>query len=165
MAISNPDIPNYKPFYIQYPDGGVSYIADTRQMWGFIAKTNPYPALPSPKEPYKNSWPDQNGDDEYITNMYFEAFEFDVQFYIRATTVEDIRSALSSFFNAIKGKEFMVYDTATGLGRRKVRYAGYKEERSPILQGGYARCIFTITFKVNDPTTFMKYQNGMIIPV
>jgi hypothetical protein len=155
MAVRNPDIPNYKPFYIQ--KNGHCY--DTRTEWNLIAKTNPYPALPTPKEPYKNSWPDENGDDEYVTNMYYEAFTFDVQFYIRATTVEEIRSALSYFFFSIKEGEFEVYDATTGLGRQKVRYAGFKEEMVPILNGGYARCIFTVTFKVNDPVTFMSYNS------
>lgn len=161
MAISNPDIAAYKPFYIQV--GNTCY--DTRAQWGFIAKTNPYPALPTPKEPYKNSWPDENGDDEYVTNMYYEAFEFDVQFYVRATDVDSIRTNLAAFFNVIKTGEFSVFDATTGLGRQKVRYAGYKEEQPAILHQGFARCIFTITFKVNDPVTFMKYQNGAIIPV
>jgi len=155
MAISNPDIAAYKPFYIQV--GETCY--DTRTQWGFIAKTNPYPALPKPKEPYKTSWPDEDGDDEYVTNMYYEAFEFDVQFYVRATDVESIRAKLASFFNTIKTGEFSVYDSTTGLGRQKVRYAGYSEEQAAILNQGFARCIFTITFKVNDPVTFMRYNS------
>lgn len=159
MAINNPNIVGYKPFYIQV--GNTCY--DTLNEWGFIAKTNPYPALPTPKEPYKNAWPDENGDDEYVTRMYYESFEFDVQFYIRATDVASIRSALASFFNAIKEGEFSVYDSATGLGRRRVRYAGYAEDRAPILHGGYARCIFTVTFKVNDPVTFMVKSGSQIV--
>lgn len=161
MAISNPDIAGYKPFYIQV--GGMCY--DTRERWGFIAKTNPYPALPNPKDPYKNDWPDEHGDDEYVTHLYYESFEFDVQFYVRATDVDSIRTALTSFFSTIRDGEFSVYDSATGLGRRKVRYAGFKEERAPVLQGGYARCIFTVTFKVNDSVTFMTYHDHGIVPV
>lgn len=155
MAISNPSIAGYKPFYIQV--GDTCY--DTLAEWGFIAKTNPYPALPTPKEPYKNDWPDEDGDDEYVTRMFYESFEFDVQFYVRATDVESIRSALASFFDTIKEGEFSVYDATTGLGRQKVRYAGFKEEQSAIKHGLYARCIFTITFKVNDPVTFMTYNS------
>lgn len=159
MAISNPDISNYKPFYIQV--GNVCY--DTKSQWGFIAKTNPYPALPTPKDPYKNDWPDENGDDEYVTHLYYESFEFDVQFYIRATDVETIRASLADFFATIQNGEFSVYDSATGLGRRKVRYAGFAEERAAIMDKDFARCIFTITFKVNDPVTFMTYYNGSIV--
>lgn len=161
MSVSNPSISNYKPFFIQV--GANCY--DTRTQWGFIAKTNPYPALPTPKDPYKTSWPDENGDDEYVTHIYYESFTFDVQFYIRATTVEDIRYEMASFFSTVKDGEFSVFDSATGLGRRKVRYAGFSEDRAPIVQGDFARCIFTVTFKVNDPVTFMKMSGGSIVEV
>ena len=73
--------------------------------------------------------------------------------YITVETIQD----------TIKEGEFKVYDSATGLGRRKVRYAGFTEERAAIMDKDFARCIFTITFKVNDPVTFMTYYNGSIV--
>lgn len=163
MAIVNPNISGYKPFYIQI--GNNCY--DTLTQWGFIAKSNPYPALPDPKEPYKNEWLDANGDDEYATSLYYQSFEFEVGFYIRAngeTPEADIRTKMSTFFNAIKDGEFKVYDSFTGIGRQKVRYAGFKEDKFES-DGQYTRCFFSVTFKVNDPVTFMKYQDGSIVAV
>jgi len=163
MAVNNPEISNYKPFYIQYGENAIA--SDTRATWGLIAKTNPYPILPTPKEPYKNDWKDQDGDDEYNTVMKYEAFVFDVSFYIRAsgsTAASDIRGAIATFFNAIKQGEFKIYDAYTAIGRQKVRYAGYKEE-SFSDYGGKARCIFTVTFKVNDPVTLMKLNDSNAI--
>lgn len=164
--INNPTISGYKPFYIQ--KGNNCY--DTKTQWGFIAKSNPYPALPSPKDPYKNDWKDENGDDEYTTNMYYEAFEFEVQFYIRTkdttsggsvteTAAETIRAKLKDFFDTVKNGDLKVFDSYTALGRQKVRYAGYKEEKFRS-RGDSAVCIFTITFKVNDPVTLMKYDTS-----
>lgn len=45
-----PSIINYKPFYVQTQDD-VSAI-DTAH-WGLIAKSNPYPVLPSPNSHIK----------------------------------------------------------------------------------------------------------------
>lgn len=171
--INNPNISGYKPFYIQ--KGQTCY--DTRVHWGFIAKSNPYPALPEPKEPYVNKFKDHNGDDEYTDNMYYESFTFDVQFYIRTkdtitnnvvteTAAETIRTKLKAFFDIVKNGELMVFDSYTALGRQHVRYAGYKEEafRS---RGDTATCIFTVTFKVNDPVTMTKLDSttGKIVAI
>lgn len=160
--VDNPAIANYKKFYIQV---GTNTLYDTKEQWGFIAKSNPYPALPSPKTPYKNDWKDANGDDEYTTHLYYEAFSFDVSFYIRTknedgkTAAEEIRTKLASFFSTIKEGEFKVYDEYTALGRQKVRFGGYKEE-SFKARGDKAVCVFTITFKVNDPVTMMKLNDN-----
>lgn len=171
--INNPTISGYKPFYIQ--KGQTCY--DTQAQWGFIAKSNPYPALPEPKEPYANKFKDHDGDDEYTENMYYESFTFDVQFYIRAkdtvvnnavteTAAETIRTKLKAFFDFVKSGDLMVFDSYTALGRRNVRYAGYKEEDFKA-RGSGATCIFTITFKVNDPVTMMKYNSttGKIVAI
>jgi len=166
MAISNPTLVNYKPFYIQY--GNNNTASDTLATWGLIAKTNPYAALPSPKEVYSNDWHDVSGSDEYNSTMYFESFEISVDFYIRATgltAAADIRGNISTFFNAIKQGEFKIYDSYTALGRQKVRYAGY-EEKEFKERKNTAKCIFTIKFKVNDPVTFMKLNsNNQIVTV
>ncbi len=165
MAIDNPTVPNYKRFYIQH--GSNQTASDTLAAWGFLAKSTPYSALPKPKDPYRNEYLDRDGDDEFVESMSYSSFEFDVQFYIRATgqsAAVDIRSRMAAFFSAVKEGEFMVYDEYTALGRRKVRYAGCKEEDFRE-RSGTARCIFTITFKCNDPSTFMTMEGGAIIPV
>jgi len=166
MALDNPTLVGYKPFYIQVN----SSLYDTKTEWGLIAKSNPYPALPSAKEPYSNDWKDENGEDEYTEHIYYESFEFSVGFYIRAkdttngqTAEEIVRSKIAAFFNVIKDGEFAVYDAYTALGRRKVRYASYKEDKF-ISRKGTARCMFTVTFKCNDPVTLMALNsNGTAI--
>lgn len=153
--LQNPSVPNYKPLYIQIGENCFT----TLDRWGFLHMSNPYPALPTPKQPYRNDWLDRDGDDEYVEKLSYEAFEFDVKFYIRATDTYDILARMHSFFEDIKSGEFSIYDEATGLGRQKVRYAGYKEEVPPLKDiNNLVRCVFTVTFKVNDPVTFMVYS-------
>lgn len=159
MAVNNPPISGYKEFYIS-ADIYLTTAKGTLADYNLIAKSNPYPILPKPKAPYKNDWLDENGDDEYLAHLYYEAFEFDVQFYIRAngsTPEVDIRSAINAFFTGILNTGALrFYDSYTGVGYTKVRYAGFKEDLFQVTGSGNnqtARCIFTITFKVNDPVT------------
>lgn len=157
-----PDIIDYKPFYIQTDADGIAI--DTTE-WGLVAKSNPYPILPTPKETYRNEWLDEHGDDEYNAQMYYESFEFEVSFYIKtlgADAERTLRAQVDEFFSKIRQGEFKVYDSYTGLGRQKVRYAGYAEDNFKKTDK-WARAIFTITFKVNDPITRISLENGQLV--
>lgn len=163
-----PKILNYKPIYIQA--NGDELATDTMK-WGLVAKSNPFPVLPSPKGVYKNEWKDENGDDEYVDKMYFSSISFSISFYLKAfatdgkSATETMLSQIDLFFDKIKQGEFMIYDSYTGIGYRHVRYESYKEERFKA-KGEWARSIFTITFKVNDPVTRMTLgKDGKIIEV
>lgn len=166
-----PLISNYKPFYIQIGDNNA---IDTSTQWGMIAKENPYVALPNPKEPYKNSWKDEDGDDEYNFVMKYEAFTFDVKFLIISedevygntiiTAAQSINTQLNEFFDTVKQGEFKIFDSYTGLGRQRVRYDGYKEDDFKE-RNGKARVEFTVTFKVNDPVPLMKMSGNKIVTV
>lgn len=163
-----PDIIDYKPFYIQ-TDADNEAIDTTT--WGLVAKFNPFPILPNPKEPYKNEWLDEDGDDEYNEQMYYEAFEFDVTFYVKvkgSDAEKTLISQIEDFFSKIRNGEFKIYDSYTGLGRQKVRYAGFNEEsykRGKIVKSDWARAIFSVTFKVNDPVTRITIINGQLVKV
>ena len=160
-----PEITNYKPFYIQTKDDSVA--RDTTE-WGLVAKTNPYPLLPDPKDPYKNDWNDEHGEDEWVEKMYYKPIEFTVSFYIKTfdnpfgSAEEVMREQIDSFFTMIREGEFSIYDSYNGVGRKKVRYAGYSEE-SFERRKDWARSIFQVKFKVNDPVTRMVMYNGSII--
>lgn len=153
-----PPMSGYKPFYIQ---ASADTTATDTTAWGLVAKSNPYPVLPDAKEPYKNDWLDENGEEEYTTTMHYKPIEFSVKFYVKAfatstdSAVKVLHTQIDSFFDKIKHGEFKIYDAYTGLGRQKVRYVGYKEEEFAA-KGDYARLIFDVTFKCNDPITRMK---------
>lgn len=160
-----PEIVDYKPFFIQTESDTV---ARNTTEWGLIAKTNPYPLLPNPKDPYKNDWHDENGDDEWVEKMYYQPIEFEVSFYVKAyeTGSESaeivLRKQIDNFFSLIRTGEFKIYDSYNGVGRQRVRYAGYSEEDFT-KRGNWARAIFQIKFKVNDPITRMVMSNNSII--
>lgn len=157
-----PSMTGYKPFYIQ---ASSDTSASDTTVWGLVAKSNPYPVLPDAKDPYKNDWLDEDGDDEYTTTMHYKPLEFSVKFYVKAfatnsdSAVKVLHSQLDSFFDKIKHGEFKVYDAYTGLGRQKVRYVGYKEDEFAA-RSNWARLIFDITFKCNDPITRMKLNSS-----
>lgn len=161
-----PTIIDYKPFYIQ-TDADEAAIDTTE--WGMVAKITPFPILPSPKDPYKNDWLDEHGDDEHNKQMFYEAFEFDVQFHIitiGTNAVVDLVSQVESFFQKICDGEFMFYDSYTSIGRRKVRFAGgsIDDFRDRIVRGqDKASCDLTITFKVNDPITRVTIKEGKLM--
>ena len=150
-------IADYKPFCIQR--GGVDSAAiDLRERFWLVSRANPYPLLPSPKDIYKNAWLDEDGDEEYNERMFYEAFEFEVGFIIKAQASGGksadaiIREKVDAFFTTIRSGEFCTWDAYTGLGFRGVRYAGFKED-SYKARGDWARAQFTVTFKANDPLT------------
>lgn len=164
-----PYINDYKPFYIQAKEDSAAW--DTT-VYGLIAKSSPYSALPEPKDVYKNDYKDEDGDDEYNTEMYYKSFTFKVKFYIKAyasgtrPATDVLRSQMAAFFGHIRNGEFSVYDAYTGLGRRKVRYAGYEEADGGFkARDDWARLIFSITFKVNDPVTAMTLTDGKIVEI
>lgn len=160
-----PEIVAYKPFFIQTESDTV---ARNTTEWGLVAKTNPYPILPNPKEPYKNEWHDENGDDEWVEKVYYQPIEFEVSFYVKAFEEEGIsaeivlRRQIDAFFSMIRAGEFKIYDSYNGVGRQKVRYAGYTEEDFT-KRSNWARAIFQIKFKVNDPITRMVMSNNSIV--
>lgn len=160
-----PDIIGYKPFYIQTSVDDVAI--DTTQ-WGLVAKSNPFPILPTPKAPYKNDWKDENGDDEYTKEMYYESIEFSVSFYIKTfATVEKtaetiLREQMRAFFEKVSQGEFMTYDSYTGVGRKKVRYAGYDEDQF-VSRKNWSKAVFTVKFKANDPITSIVLKDGKLV--
>lgn len=164
-----PDIAGYKPFYIQTADDSAAI--DTAAEWGLVAKSNPVPAMPNPKDPYKNDFKDENGDDEACDAMFYEAFTMKVQFYAKAfadkvagrTAESVLNGQLRLFFQKIASGEFSVYDSYTGLGYRNVRYAGCNDSSVDYLaRDGWARIILEVEFKVNDPITRMILTDGSL---
>lgn len=151
-----PDMKAYKPFYIQAADDTAA--TDTATAYGLVAKTNPFFALPEPKTPYTNDWKDENGDDEYTEQMFYQSFTFTVEFLIMVkgseTAASDINSQLREFFGKISSGEFMVYDAYTGIGFRKVRLSGCKNDNIEFkARDDWAYAFIEVEFKVNDPVT------------
>ena len=162
-----PIIAHYHPFYIQSDTDALAL--DTAANWGMVAMTNPYSILPKAKTPYKTSWLDEDGDDEYAGELYFEAQEISVKFYVKTydtggvSAQEVMNTQLRNFFAKIKSGQFRIYDSDSRIGRQKVRYVDYAEEGKRIEGDGWVVARFTVRFKVNDPVTMMVMSNGSIV--
>ena len=168
-----PPIRDYKPFYIQ--SGSASVATDIKEAYKVVVKTHDYPSYRKPKEPYKNDWKDENGDDEYLAQMYYDAFTFKaecVMFASGATARADLKAGVLAFQTAIHG-EFSTYDSWTGFGFRSVRLSQFQmpsngdfdvfRVKSGDTVTEYTRLIFTVEFKVNDPVTQMVLSGNAIV--
>ena len=164
-----PPIRDYKPFYIQL--GTASTATDIKETYKVIVKTHDYPSFRRPKDPYKNDWKDENGDDEYTAQMYFQAFTFKaecVMFASGSTARADLTTGVRAFMDALSGAgEFKTWDEWTQFGFQKVRLSEFKMPSEGDFDelDGYARVIFSVEFKVNDPVTKMRLNNNAIVTV
>lgn len=165
-----PAISNYKPFYIQNATDVTAWNTTT---YGLVAQAQPFPDNYEVKEPYKNDWLDENGDDEYVAAMKRKAFEFTVKFYVKAypttgqnakTAIQVLNGQLADFRGKIIPGEFKVWDSWQEKGFQKVRFVRDSVENKEITDD-YAWVILAVTFKVNDPSTAVSFANNAITPV
>lgn len=163
-----PPIRDYKPFYIQFGDGDA---IDIKSAYSVIVKTHDYPAVRKPKDPYKNDWKDEHGDDEYLGQVFMEAFTFNAECAMFAedstggTAIDDLNDGIQTFMSALSSGEFSTYDAWTGFGFQHVRLSEFKMPSSGDYKAwnGKSRVIFNVEFKVNDPITRMVLSNGSIV--
>lgn len=164
MAINNPSIVNYQGLYFQRQSPtAASAASEVLATYSLIPLVSPKFKMPQPKEPYNIDWKDEHGADEYTDHLFYEAFEIEIQFYIRATTVAEIEAARRTFFNAFKEGEFMVYSEYWGNGYQHVRFAGESEETDNVYNGpGNISRQFAVKFRVNDPISTVSLNNGVL---
>lgn len=146
---------DYKPFLIQKLKAN-SPVRDSKE-WGIWVKSIPFLIYPKLKEPAKRSWPDQNGDDEYLPDSpLFEAYTMNVDFvFIGQTGTANIQ--IKSFLDYLsRNGEFSIYDTYSAIGRTRVRYSSYSDKAFRRREGENDVVQFTVTLKVNDPITEIR---------
>lgn len=168
-----PPIRDYKPFYIQI--GSAASATDIKATYNVVVREHDFPSELQVKEPYKNDWKDEHGDDEYIpaTGLYAAAFTYslDCVMFARnnseAAAIADIEAGIAAFKTALlTAGLFKVFDSYTGHGFKEVRLSRFPKPS----RGDYeveskdkVRLMFSVEFKVNDPVTRMKYQGGAIV--
>ena len=158
----------YHPFYVQLNG---STAVDVKNTYSVIVKTHDYPSFRKPKDPYKNDWKDEHGDDEYTAQMFYQAFTFKAECVMFAkgltedAAIKDLKDGVLAFMNALSAGEFETYDGWTGFGFRHVRLSEFSMpgDGDYDTMDGMSRVIFTVQFKVNDPMTMMKLNNGSIV--
>ena len=158
-----PLIRDYKPFYIQTSEDLLAW--DTTA-YGLVAQTQPFPENHEVKDPYKNDWKDEHGDDEYVEQMFFKAFEYTVKFFVKTyPDVSNGKSAIAvmnglrdSFRAKLVPGEFKIWDSWQEKGYQHVRYVKEAVEDRHVCDE-YAWMIFSVTFKVNDPSTAVSFDS------
>lgn len=162
-----PSIDNYHPFYIQTGSDATAWDTTT---YGLVAQSQPFPDNCEVKEPYKNDWFDENGDDEYVAAMFRKAFEYSVKFYIKAypvtgsgakSAIENLNELRTAFRGKLIPGEFKIWDSWQGRGFQKVRFVKDEVDVREVTDE-YAWMIFTVVFKVNDPSTSVTFTNNTI---
>jgi len=168
-----PPISDYKPFYIQI--GSAVSATDILTTYNVLVREHDFPSELAVKEPYKNDWKDEHGDDEYLpaVGLYAAAFTYQLDCIMfarnnsEAAAIADIEAGLATFKYALRaGGLFKVYDAYTGHGFKEVRLSKFPKPA----RGDYdveskdnVRLMFTVEFKVNDPVTRMTLSNGAIV--
>ena len=165
-----PNISDYKPFYIQFSYGAAQ---DILSIYSVVVKAHDYPSVLKVKEPYRNSWHDQHGDDEYIpeSGLCIEAFTFKLECAMfsrnntTATAIADLNEGIRAFQTALRSGAFKTYDAYTGFGFRNVRLSEMSlvSSENYRVEGNQARVIFSLTLKVNDPVTHMVLSGTNIV--
>lgn len=143
-------ISNYKPFLVQKLTSG----AEVRSSldWNMYVKHVPFKPVGDLKEPFKRSWPDQNGNEVYYpANPVYEAYDMECEFvYIGEKDTATTMVKLFVYYLAENGM-FKFFDTFTQIGKTNINY----KSMSPDMYYNSERNIttFKLVLTVNDPKT------------
>lgn len=166
----------WKNFYLQRMgvDGtGQKYpVCESVETWGVFCKDIPFRIVGDVKEPVKRTWPDEHGDDEFIssTGLLLEAYTIKVEFgcklisasqsAIYGVAVDDVRKNVNKFIKYLRSSGMLkMYSSHTGIGRQNVRLKSVEDNAKWQNRDGEQWLIFNVVFKVNDPSTDMIYDS------
>ena len=165
-----PPISDYLPFYIQFSTGNA---IDIKSQYSVVVKAHDYPFSLKVKEPYKNDYKDEHGDDEYIgpNGLYMQAFTFKLQCVMFAkanskqAAISDLNAGIRAFRDALKSGSFKTVDSWTGFGFKDVRLEEFPmpDNDAYDVYDGMTRIIFSVVLKVNDPITHMVLSGNNIV--
>ena len=161
-----PSIADYKPFYVQ-DTGGIAM--DTATQWGAVARLEQPPVMPNAKPAFREDTPQEDGSIGFAP-VHFQPIDFSVGFYMKAYTYGDssaedilLTQMLSLRTFLASGSPLMVFDSWTDFGKRGVQYMGGSVEDFATGED-WARVIFSLSFRANDPITAVTYQDGSLVP-
>lgn len=168
MAILNPNIRGYAPLYIQRDSDNAA--VDIKATYGVVIKQHNYPIQMKVKEPYKNGWKDEHGDDEAKAPLHIQATEVEYECAIlsqdpdSATARSELSERVRTFRKFLISDYFKMWDDYTKFGFTDVRLEEIPQpdENAFKALGTNARVIFKMRIKVNDPLTEVQFSNGVI---
>lgn len=171
MSVFVPYVRNYAPFYVQRESDQLA--VDIRQTFGVTVKVHEYPVRRKAKQPYKIEWLDRDGDREHTPKVWYESFPLHLSCVLMADEGDSAsaREAVSSSAYALREMlrqgPLHIYDSWTRNGFRDVRLEEFPEVRSGDFseKAGKCRLIFDVVLRVNDPSTPVRFENGVISDV
>lgn len=148
-------------FLIKIGDDGA--VTDVFQSYGMVLEDMPSVIPLVPKNIYSHSWPDEDGDDEYVPEVIrYEAVEAEFTFGCRSYSADStVFDMLSAFIAFLQSGTFSFYGERSGIGRQNVRFAELHDDarysRHTLRRNGAdvteEILSFTVTLKINDPKT------------
>lgn len=129
--------------------------------WGIFCKGIPFKLFDKVKEPAKQSWFDEHGDDEYIpsTGLFLEAYTMKVELACKKgrdgmASVDNVRTNIGNFLTYLRQSGMLkLYSSHTRIGRQEVRLDSVGDNAKWVNDDNGEFLIFEVTFKVNDPVT------------
>lgn len=143
--------------------GNDGAVTDVFQSYGMVLEDMPSVIPLVPKNIYSHSWPDEDGDDEYIPEtIRYEAAECDFTFGCSSTDSSNtVFDKLNTFLEWLRSGTFSFYCEYSGIGRQNVRLSELHDDarysKHTLRRNGVdvteEVLSFTVTFKINDPKT------------
>lgn len=134
-------------------------IMETGSDFGFYGMEIPFMMQAEAKEPSKNDWKDEDGDDEYIPQdgLRMQAFEIEIKLGYKGAK-DTANAKLAALLKYLTGKDgcgarMKIYSTYTKIGYNDVRFVSINDDAELVRDNDGDILIVAITLKVNDPVT------------
>lgn len=143
--------------YKTYIQKGTDAKKDIYATWGMMLGTGKLITVPKLKAPFKHTWSDEQGDDEYLTQQpCYEAETISIEF-VYIGSKDSFNTQLRSFWNYLQAGEFSLFDVYYKAGIR-CRYDSYDETYKWRRDSDIFK--FTMKFKINNPLCQGFYVPG-----
>ena len=126
---------------------------DTKASYGLWIKHVPFTIQPKTKSLIKQTWPDEDGDDVFLSESGAkrEAYDWKIEFiYLQNDGMAHVR--IADFVNRINGRWLKVHDSYTQTTRSGVYVSEFDPEPKFKRRGNQDFVTFSVTFRVNNPS-------------
>lgn len=145
--------------YVQkLTDGGTeAQVKELGADFGFYGMEIPFTIATEAKEPSRNDWMDEDGDDEYLPSdgLKLQAFEIELKLAYKGekATANTKIEALLDYLTGRDGTgaSFKIYSTYTRKGYNAVRFASLGDDAELVRSDDGDILVITVRLKVNDP--------------
>lgn len=148
--------------YVQKMTGEGSAEAEVKELgadFGFYGMEIPFTVAADAKEPSRNDWKDEDGDEEYLPEdgLRLQAFETELKLGYKGAK-GSANAKIEALLEYLTGRDgtgarFKLYSTYTKKGYSDVRFAGLSDDAELVRDEDGDILVVTVTLKVNDPVT------------